>query len=237
MISKLKILLFFGLLFISLSTWSKDVFLLERGDSLFSLKKYTEAIEIYQDLFDRGDASSAMILKMAFIQEGLKNHVQALYFLQKYYQLTSDKSVLYKMEELAIEQSLSGYTVGDFHFFLTTLNQFRVKIQLALFVTSFVLVIIIFYSGRKGRIPIGLPVIQVIVLTGLLWISNDWEKSSQAIVKEGTVLMRGPSAAAEIRERIIPGHLVQILEETDVWFRILWKDEEAYVRKNKLLKL
>ena len=42
-----------------------------------------------------------MLLKMAYIQEGLNHVGQALYYLNLYYLASKDKSVLGKMEELA----------------------------------------------------------------------------------------------------------------------------------------
>lgn len=237
MIRKLKTTLF-GLVFFTCGfiTAQNDVSI-ETGDSLFVAKKYTEAMEVYSELHENGQGSSAMLLKMAFIQEGLRDHVKALYYLNGYYKLTHDKSVLHKMQELADEHGLSGYEVEDKHFFVTNLNRYQQEIQLGLAVACLVLVIVAFRGKRKNQMPVGVPIVQVVLLVGLFVVSNDVVKVNRAIVNEPTLLMTGPSAAAEVFESIDEGHQVEILEESDVWAKVRWEEEEVYVRKGKLLIL
>lgn len=237
MIGKLKVRLFGLIFFLGILTHTSHASGLEKADSLFVAQKYTEAFELYQEVFDQGQGSPSMVLKMAFIQEGLKDHVQALYFLHKYYELTSDKSVLHKMEEIANEQNLEGYKVGDLDFFLTNLSRFKQEIQLGLSLMALVLMVVAFRSKQKGRMPIGVPIIQVLLLGCLLMVTNDWLKPNRAIIAKNTTLMSGPSAAAEAIGPIRPGHQVKLLDESDVWIKIDWMGDEAYIRKGRLIRL
>ncbi len=233
---KLNLLIFsilLGTLLIEASAQQVNV---DLGDSLFQKKKYTEAFELYHTSFQNGEASPSMFLKMAFIKEGLGDYVHALFYLSRYYSLTTDKSVLVKMSELASENGLSGYHVGDAAFFETALLRFDSEIQLFLGGLSLLLLVLTLKS-RKENLPIGLPIIQVVVLACLLIVSNDWVKEDRAIIEESTILMSGPSAAAEPIEQIKKGHQVEILEESEVWATIKMDDEIAYIRKSKLLKL
>jgi hypothetical protein len=51
-----------------------------------------------------------MLLKMAFVKEGLGDYSNALYYLNLYYLKTYDKKVLKKMENLAERyHKLEGY--------------------------------------------------------------------------------------------------------------------------------
>ncbi|MEQ9231021.1 MAG: hypothetical protein RIF46_10095, partial [Cyclobacteriaceae bacterium] len=132
MIRKLNILIFsilLGTLAFEASAQQSNV---DLGDSLFQEKKYTEAFELYQTSFQNGEASPSMFLKMAFIKEGLGDYVHALFYLSKYYSLTTDKTVLVKMSDLANENGLAGYSVGDADFFKTALLRFNNEIQLFL---------------------------------------------------------------------------------------------------------
>ena len=210
---------------------------IESADSLFTAQKYTEALEIYEEVYNGGMASSAMLLKMSFIKEGLRDHVSALYFLNAYYEMTYDKAVLHKMEEIALENNLSGYEVGDEQFFLTNLSRHKTEIQSLLALIAAVLLLVTFTAKRKNRLVVGVPVIQVIVLVALLTVSNGWLEKNRAIVVETTLLMNGPSPAAEVVEQISKGHLVQIIDESDVWAKVIWEGEEMYLRKGRLLKL
>ena len=42
-----------------------------QADSLFRAKQYTQSLSIYQSLLNKNSYSNAMLLKMAYIQEGL----------------------------------------------------------------------------------------------------------------------------------------------------------------------
>jgi uncharacterized protein YgiM (DUF1202 family) len=60
---------------------------LVKADSLFEQKKYTESFDLYEQILDEEQlASPKMLLKMAFIKEGLGDYSRALYFLNVYYQ-------------------------------------------------------------------------------------------------------------------------------------------------------
>ena len=85
--------------------------------------------------------------------------------------------------------------------------------------------------------PIGLPVVQALVLVALMVVANGWFQPKQAIIKENTILMSGPSAASEPLEVVKPGHKIQMVGESDVWIKVRWEDAEAYIRKSKLLRL
>jgi hypothetical protein len=101
------------------------------ADSLFNNKKYTEAYAIYNDLLDEGRASSSMLLKMAFIREGLGDYSGALYHLNLNYLKTSSKRVLLKMEDLAKKHNLVGYEYTDYDYFLSFYYKYQLQITLA----------------------------------------------------------------------------------------------------------
>ncbi len=55
-----------------------------------------------------------MLLKMAYVHEGLNHTGQALYCLNLYYLATKDQRALDKMEALATKFGLEGYKNSDF---------------------------------------------------------------------------------------------------------------------------
>jgi len=59
--------------------------ILTRADSLYATKQYTQAFERYEVLFAGGRYSPAMLLKMAYIQEGLGHLGESLYYINLYY--------------------------------------------------------------------------------------------------------------------------------------------------------
>jgi hypothetical protein len=237
MIAKFKVsilLLLFFTSFLAVASASSD---LSKADSLFFNKKYTEAFEVYTGLQENSSVSASMLLKMAFIKEGLGDYTSSLYYLYNYYQLTNDRAVLVKMSELADKKSLSGYTVEDKHFFINAINKYLTEIQLLLAFTLLFLTLFTYRSKEKKELPIGVPVIQLVLAVVLLAVTNGWFQPNQAIIKDNTFLMSAPSAASEPIGPITKGHLVEVLEQTDVWTKVRWNEEEVFLRKSKLRNL
>lgn len=208
---------------------------LHTADSLFANKKYTEAFKYYEKIFNGGNASVAMFLKMAFIKEGLGNYADALYYLNLYYQQTSDKSVLIKMREIADEHNLIGYEYSDFRFFINFLREYLLEIVVCLFALSLFLLAYIFSRKRKNEKPVIAMVLQaaVIILIGILINGVPFQRSA-IISADNVLLMTGPSAGAEPLYFVDKGHRVDLLEQGDIWNKILWENQPVYVRSKNV---
>ena len=208
---------------------------IETADSLFYTRKYTEANEIYESIYSTQKASPSMLLKMAFIQEGLGNYADALFFLNRYYGLTANKKVLVKMREIADEQGLSGYEYSDKEFFGNLLYRYQTGVLGVLFALSILLIATTYRYKKLKKQNYTPAILQVIVVSLLLAVSNDFFSKPKAIINQDqTLLMTGPSAGAEPMDIIKKGHKVSILEITDTWVKIGWGDEEGYIRKNRI---
>src|SRR5687768_16146486 len=83
-------------------------FRLKTADSLFQAKRYTQSFEHYETILKQNQYTPSMLLKMAFIQEGLLHTGRAMYYLNLYYLSTNDKTALEKMNELATKYNLEG---------------------------------------------------------------------------------------------------------------------------------
>ena len=88
------------------------------ADSLFEKRKFTESLEIYENIIVEKKASPAMLLRMAYIYEGLDDLSSALISLDHYYKITADKKVLNKMKELADQNELEGYDTSDWGYLI-----------------------------------------------------------------------------------------------------------------------
>jgi len=209
--------------------------LLQPADSLFAKQKYTEAFEKYDEIFDQGMASPAMLTKMAFIQEGLGNYAEALYFLNLYYEKTSDKAAATKMRELAEEHDLKGYEYSDARFIANFLKKNNQLIVICLLAFSLFLLAYAFRKKKRGETPafsLGLQLI-TLVLVGVL--SNQWFVKGQAIVRQdNSILMTGPSAGAEPVDFVKKGNKVVIKSRDILWSEIEWGEETAFIRTKNL---
>ena len=206
---------------------------LAKADSLFNKKQYTQALEVYQSIFSSGQYSPAMLLRMAYIQEGLNHLGESLYYLNLYFLATDDSQALKKMEELAKKNNLQGYETDELTQALTLLQENYTSIAMALtalclFVLSFMYV----QTTRKNEKPL-LSGIALLMLLAVLFVHVNYSKKAQRAIVAGspTYLMSGPSAASSVVAIIGEGHQLQIRGKEDVWLKVTWKDGEAWVKE------
>lgn len=235
MILRIKVRLFISLIMVGVSaTFADAQNALIQADSLFENQRYTQAYELYEQLFNEGRASSSMLLKMAFIRDASGNYTDAIYYLDHYYRMTADREVIGKISEIATQNNLSGYQYSDWNYFENLLNKFQIRI--ALLLCAFMMLILAYQFRQSRRNYKSYLAGLTLVLLGIcLNRLIDFEPANQAIiVADQTLLRSGPSAGAEPIQIIQKGHRVKVLDTSDVWIKIKWDGEEVYVRKDRL---
>lgn len=211
---------------------------LSTADSLFANQKYTEALKKYENIFNQDKASPAMLTKMAFIQEGLGNYADALFYLNLYYLKTSDKAALTKMRELAEEHHLSGFEYSDFKFMANFVRNYEVEILIVLLAFSLFLLIYGYSKRKKDELPRVSLFLQALTLVLIGLLSNQLFLADTGIVSQDhSLLMTGPSAGAEPISYIEKGNKVTVLQSDALWTKIRWQEEVAYIRTKNLRTL
>ncbi len=217
---------------VSSSAQSAD---LNTADSLFNAQKYTEAFEKYEQIYNTAKASPAMLTRMAFIQEGLGNFSDALYYLSQYYYQTSDEDALIKMRDLAEEHNLNGYEYSDTKFILNTVRQYQLELLFVLLAFSLFLFAYGFRKYRRQEKPIISLGIQLITLVLIGLLSNDvFLDKSAVITSDNALLMTGPSAGAEPVDFLNRGNKVKLLKSDPIWSQIQWGDDQVFVRTKNI---
>ena len=235
MINRIKVRLFIGILFCcAIVDLNAQNPLLNQPDSLFREQKYTEALSLYEKIYDSGQASSAMLLKMAFIQDGLNDYAEALFYLDKYYQLSADRNVVGKIEALAEANDLKGYQYNDTHYFLALLEKYRIQFTLLFLAVSLLLLVYLIRKAKEDDKPIAAGIIQIMVVAMIFAINNIHGTTRGIIVSNNTLLRSGPSAGAEPLEVLSKGHKVKVLDQDDVWTKVQWDGQEVYVRRGRI---
>ncbi len=211
-------------------------FRLKTADSLYVAKRYTQSFELYQSILKQGEYTPSMLLKMAFIQEGLNHVGQAMYYLNLYFIASRDQAALDKMEELANKYNLEGYKTSDADRFLSFYHDYHLWISAGLAAIAIFLLSLMFYiSFRRKERPIASVVVLTIFLVafGVHLYFGD-RVSSGIITSPKTYVMDGPSSAASVIQVVSDGNRVEVIGKKDVWLKVKWFDQTGYIRQNNL---
>lgn len=227
----------FLLLFSTISHAQPNNPLLVRADSLFQQKRYIQSLELYQKLFEDHRYTPAMLLRMAYVEEGLNNTSRSVYYLNLYYLATQDEDALVKLEEVASKNRLEGYSTDETDKFLSFyLTHYSLITWILVAIAMLALAIALTQRLLFKHKPVGEFVcICIVSVLCLLHLSQQslWEKA--IIAKDNTYVMSGPSAGASVIMIARDGHRVSILGRTDVWTKVKLGESEGYIRNSSLL--
>lgn len=212
---------------------------LNTADKLYKQKQFTESFELYQEILNENKYTPQMLLKMAFIKEGLDQYAEALYYLDLYYQITYEKKILQKMEEIARAHNLVGYAYNDISFFENTFMLYGDIITVTLLGVCFLFFLGFIYHYRRTKQIIHYSLL--FMLLGILivgYLNNFFGYNDYAIIsKPQTFIMSGPSSGAEVVDIVDKGHKVKVLGNQSIWTAIQWQGNRYFVRNDKLKKL
>jgi hypothetical protein len=205
------------------------------ADSLFKAKQYTQSLEIYEEVLAAKQYSPSMLLKMAFIHEGLGRVSKSLYYLNLYYMATGDDQTLLKMQELAAKNKLDGYENSESDQFYYHANKYSHLISLLVASIALFAMVLLYLKKRKIEKPTGAVVMLMIFLVLLAVNVNFPLKDSAVMITTGnTYLMSGPSAGADVIGVVDEGHKLRMLNKKDVWLEVQWFDQPVYVKENRV---
>lgn len=238
---KISVVTALFLLLLSKPVYSQeDKFLLQKADSLFQRQYYTEAFAHYEQILEEQLLySPQMLLKMAYIKEGMRDYTGAMYYLHLFYTKQPNRTVLKKMEELAHAHRLVGYEYNDLQFFKTQFSKHYMRILEIMLIIAVVTVTIMLISWQKGhRFSKTFKIGFILYLFFIIYYINFLNLGDAGIIKNNHVaIMSAPSAGSNWIATVSKGHKVPILGEQDIWYEIRWKGKRAFIRKNNLLEL
>ncbi|MEQ9300523.1 MAG: hypothetical protein RIF33_18260 [Cyclobacteriaceae bacterium] len=213
---------------------------LSSADSLFALGKYTESYTLYSELYnDDGRYSPQMLLKLAYITEGLGEYEKGLYYLQSYYRKTFDDLALDKMQKLSETYGLAGYERNDLNYVRDKIGRyFNEIVYTLLLIQSFLLLLIAYKKYRLKSKPLYSLVSSMLVILTLFVVINFFGEDHNAIIaKNNAYLMKGPSAGSDLMTIVDKGHKVTLLDKGEVWSQIKLNGDIVFIRSNHLLLL
>lgn len=206
------------------------------ADSLFTGKQYTQSLKLYEEVLNKHFYSKSMLLKMAFIQEGLGRLSESLYYLNLYYLASNDKQALSKMEEMAKKHRLIGYQSSQTRFlqsFLREHNFTIILVSVALIVFLFSLML---FQKKYKKNPLPTSIFLLLPVAILFFQINIGNHTNMGIVKgDATYLMSGPSAGSSVVSIIKEGHLIDVIDKKDIWIHVKWMNRDVYLKEDQVL--
>lgn len=209
--------------------------ILNKADSLFNLKIYTEAKLIYDSLYFKESLySESMLLKMALIEEGLENYEKSIYYLSQYQSINNNESSEIKIQKIANNYDLKGYEKNDFDYLQNILKENRIIIIYSLLLLILLIFVINIYRILKSKkAPTLLPTFYVISILFLLIININLPKSG-IVYFENTFIMEKPSSGSNLYQIVKKGDKLKIIGEESVWYKIKINETEKYIRKKNI---
>ncbi len=212
---------------------------LNKADSLFKEKRYTQSFELYSSLFEKNKTTPAMLLKMAFISEALDEPSKTLYFINLYYLSTGDDDAMSKMEELAGEHQLSGYDTNEADVLLSLYYRNYTFVAFTLIGFAIIFLLLMVYHKKKYQSPpFAMGMVFLIFVAGLFYHVNFGQEYHYAILLDNNIpMMTGPSPGSDLIGFVNEGHKVKVIKEDDIWSQIQWNEQIVFIKNNHLIKI
>jgi tetratricopeptide (TPR) repeat protein len=233
----IRVLTVFLLIIVPELGFGKERSVLKAADSLFAIAKYQEAYSLYKKSFsDIEKNNESLLLKLAFLSERANNYTDCLYYLNKLALIKPSRKLFEKMDKLADEHNLTGYTFDDYNYFIIFYRRYGDYIPILLLALGTYIVWIMILKVRRGEAILQIHKVSIvgylIVILGVVNIPSLYK--SGIVVNENTFLRDEPSSASSVVERIGKGHKITIVGSLDHWDRVLWSNRIVYVRKTDL---
>jgi hypothetical protein len=209
------------------------------ADSLFAHRKYLESFGYYETILKSEKIAPDMLLKMAYVKEGLGDYTMALYYLNLYQLNFPNSLILKKMDKLGTKYNLKGYEFTDYEYFASIYNKFGDQISyifLGISIVFFLYTTFRIYKGKNySRSRLYLVLLVLLFSYGFI---NFGIPSYKGIVNQDHIfLMDGPSSGANVIAVTQKGNRLNILNKDKVWYEVLYEDKPAFIKKNYLLTI
>lgn len=218
-----------------LATAQKVIPELIRADSAFVAGAYVPAYQLYRRILrQHQQVSPQMLLRMAYVQEGLGHYPAALYYLSMAQVRQPRLSTWRKMAALARDNRLTGYPETwrqDLQLAFRRYYYLGLQSLLIGAVVGGTLLLVRRYTLSRGWWA---AYATYLLLTGAYLNLLGLEKAA-LVTRPRAALMSGPSAGATWLTTAAAGDRLVVEGKQDTWYRVQWQGQDAYIRTQDLL--
>ena len=170
-----------------------------------------------------------MLLRMAHIKR--QDSFLGLYWLNVYLFQTGDKQILKQIQNLTDKYDVQGHSYTDRDFFINLYRRFKTYLIVLLIGLSILTIVL---RRRKLR-SFRLIFLTLILIGSLLWLNNSDFKRQYALANQDEVkIYKAPSPAALNIGKLKKGSRITVRGESDIWYVVEWREEEAFIHKQEL---
>jgi tetratricopeptide (TPR) repeat protein len=233
----LLIWLLLGPLCLSETRASVNIKELKDADSLFAMAEYTKAEILYKKNLKEAEKNNQnILLKLAFLSEKKNNYTHCLYYLSKLALINPSRRLFEKMDNLAVEQNLSGYEFDDYNYFIIFYRRYGDYIPILLLTLGAYIVFIMVLKTRRKESILHLhkvtTLVYLVIVLAMINIPSLYKTG--IIVNDKTFLREEPSSASNVVEVVGKGHKLTLFGSVDHWDRVIWNNRIVYIRKSDL---
>ncbi|QIL75344.1 hypothetical protein [Hymenobacter sp. HDW8] len=213
----------------------KNSSVLTKADSLFEAKAYEQAYPLYRQVLRQEQlVSTRLLLRMAYIQEGLEHYPAALYYLSLAQARQPRAATWRKMTELAQNYRLTGYTNTWQQQLLITIRRYYYRVLQALLVGAVIGGTMLLVRHRQ--IGAGWWAVYAVYIGLTAVYLNVFGPEKVGIVsKSAAALMGAPSPGATWLTTAAAGDRLVVTGQRDIWYEVQWRGQSAYIRRHDLM--
>ncbi|SNC60363.1 hypothetical protein SAMN06265337_0242 [Hymenobacter gelipurpurascens] len=208
---------------------------LQKADSLFEAGQAEPSFRVYRQIREQQDQQSArQLLRMAYVQEGLGHYPAALYYLSVAQNWYPRHATWRKMVALAQEYRLTGYPNTWRQSLAITFQRYYNRLLQGLLAIAVVGGILL--QARRRTAGRTWWSVYAIYLLGVAAFLNLLAPVRVGLVaRPNAALMAGPAAGAAWLTTAAAGDRFEVQGQQDIWYRVRWKGQDAYIRRPDLL--
>jgi len=215
---------------------------LSRADELYDSDQYTEAIDLYSELFQEGYYSQRMLYRLSFMHEKLQNYPEAIYYLRKIGQEYGDDQIEKKVRKIIRTQGgkrlFTSDGLDDYYGFFRNWGLI-ITILFGLSAGWLVMNYLVKWkSKQKGRSVATGVSWSLFIIAGAFLVYHNFFISSRAVIVQPTSFYAQPSYAAEKYEsRFSLGETVTINGREAFWCEVSAGGQSFWVPQMVLREL
>ncbi|SHL03559.1 SH3 domain-containing protein [Hymenobacter psychrotolerans] len=193
------------------------------------------AYQLYRRiLHQQQQVSPQMLLRMAYVQEGLGHYPAALYYLSMAQARQPRLSTWRKMAALARDNRLTGYPENWRQDLQLTFRRYYYPGLQSLLIGAVVGGTLLLVRRRTLSRGWWTAYGAYLLLTGAYLNLLGMEKEA-LVARPRAALMSGPSAGATWLTTAAAGDRLVVEGRQDTWYRVHWQGQDAYIRTQDLL--